>query len=141
MQLAHHRTRLRGQRPPAPPDAPSVETDEVPTTQNEETWLCCRACSHRLARVSDRFAVPGHPEVASFVNPGGYVHEVLTLRAAPGCLCTGDRVRADSWFPGYTWRFGLCGGCGAFVGWYYEATGTAASAIFWGLRAPSVREG
>lgn len=141
MHLAPLRPRLRGDRPPAPPPGPAVDPDEAATTQADEGWLCCRACGHRLARVADRFAVPGHPAIASFVNPGGFVHEVLTLRDAPGCIRAGERVRADSWFPGYTWRFALCGGCTGFVGWFYEALGATAPARFWGLRAPAVREG
>lgn len=83
--------------------------------------------------------MPGHGAMATFVNPGGYVHEVLTVRRAPGALAAGDPVRADSWFPGTTWRFALCGGCTDFVGWFYEPVGADGPEPFWGLRAAAVR--
>lgn len=134
--------RLRGDRPTPPPEGAEGAPDpaDAQDTQEAERWLVCRACGTELARVADRFAVPGHDAVATFVNPGGFVHEVLTLRDAPGALHTGPRVPADSWFPGYTWRYGICGGCTTFVGWYYEALGPVTPDRFWGLRAAAVRE-
>lgn len=131
---------LRGDRPPARPADIDPEGDPADVPAETPAWLRCRACGHRLARIDDRFSMPGHPPVASFVNPGGFVHEVLTLRAAAGCLHAGPPVRADSWFPGFAWRFALCGGCTGFVGWRYEAVDAVEPSRFWGLRAPSVRE-
>ncbi|MEC7949338.1 MAG: cereblon family protein [Myxococcota bacterium] len=82
----------------------------------------------------------GQGLTASFVNPGGFVHEVLTTRNAPGCLPVGAPVRADTWFPGYTWRFALCGRCTGFVGWAYDAVSALDPVRFWGLRSAAVRE-
>jgi cereblon len=142
MHAAPSTVRLRGDRPAPPPgsgDAAPQPVDEV-DAPDAERWLRCRECDHALAREDAGFALPGHGPVATFVNPGGFVHEVRTLRDAPGALHAGRRVRADSWFPGYTWRYGLCGGCTAFIGWYYEAAGPVAPDRFWGLRAAAIRE-
>ena len=54
------------------------------------------------------------------VNPHGYLHQVLTVREAFNINLYGQREPADSWFPGYLWRFCICMHCGAHVGWSYH---------------------
>ncbi len=125
---------------PGRADTPGVDPDAADRSPDER-WIRCAACTAPLARPADRFAMPGHGPVASFVNPAGYVHEVMTVTAAPGAVWAGPRVPADSWFPGYTWRFGVCAVCEGFIGWYYEALAATPPATFWGLRVPAVREG
>mgnify|MGYP007114344124 CR=1 FL=1 len=135
------------------PDDPSPDdqhpglggaTDEDARTRGlkrPRPWLRCVACGAPITRVDDACSIPPHGPVASFVNPGGFVHEVVTFGDAPGAAWTGARIPADSWFPGYTWRFGVCGVCKVFVGWYYEASANATPARFWGLRRGAVKLG
>ncbi len=102
--------------------------------------LRCRACGHRVADQKDAVAVGGEPVVRSFVNPHGFVHEVLTLSHAAGMRHGGPRVDADSWFPGYAWQIGGCAGCGSHLGWHYTARLDAVPRSFVGLRKAAVRE-
>lgn len=74
-----------------------------------------------------------------FVNPHGWVHEVLVLWGAPGAVPVGPASTAHSWFPGYAWTMGHCGGCGGHVGWAYDAVGEGRTpAHFWGLRVAAI---
>ena len=43
-----------------------------------------------------------------------------------------------SWFPGYSWRYALCGGCGVQLGWTYR--GEASPDVFWGLLSRELTE-
>lgn len=38
----------------------------------------------------------------AYVNPQGYVHEIITVYNATGLALVGLPVREHSWFPGYT---------------------------------------
>lgn len=139
MHVATHHARKDGPPTPTRTDTPDADT-ETEDGSPDERWIRCAGCGAPLARPADRFTMPGHGPVASFVNPAGYVHELMTLEAAPGAVWAGPRVPADSWFPGYTWRFAVCAVCEGFLGWHYEATGDAAPRTFWGLRVVAVRE-
>jgi cereblon len=67
------------------------------------------------------------------INPHGFIHEVLTLREALNVVLAGPPVPADSWFPGFEWRYCLCASCQSHLGWSYHRP-EAASATFFGLR-------
>jgi hypothetical protein len=129
--------------PPSDDGASGSEQTDSTTDETEapERWLRCVACSAPIARPEDAFSMPPHGPIASFINPGGYVHEVMTFTTAPGAVWGGPRIPADSWFPGYTWRFGVCAVCEAFVGWYYQASAGASVAAFWGLRRGALKHG
>jgi len=42
--------------------------------------------------------------MAAYVNPGGIVHETLTLYKASGLAYVGRKSTEHSWFPGYVAR-------------------------------------
>lgn len=69
------------------------------------------------------------------VNPFGYVHEIVTVLAVRHVEVGSDPTEVESWFPGHAWSLALCAGCGAHVGWRFDAVGEAATPrAFWGLR-------
>lgn len=41
--------------------------------------------------------------LGAYVNPGGYVHEIMTLLRTNGLALTGPAVKEYSWFPGYAY--------------------------------------
>lgn len=53
-------------------------------------------------------------------NPARFTFEVLCFQIATGCLEAGTPEQADSWFPGYRWRYALCNRCGEHLGWGYS---------------------
>ena len=116
---------------PAP--APDEEARE-----RAERWIRCRACDAPLARPEDAFDPPGGGD--AFVNPFGYLHEVLAVRAARNVLPAGPLVAAFSWFPGYAWQVAHCAGCAEHVGWRYWGA-EADPPEFFGLRRATIAEG
>lgn len=121
---------LRG----APEQEPGGEAapDDAPDTQEEEERvLRCRACGTPIASERDVFGVGGASPVQTFVNPAGFVWEILTLRAAPGAIVHGRPTSDFTWFAGTTWRFAACSGCGGHLGWFYE--GAREPTSFYGL--------
>lgn len=90
--------------------------------------LVCAQCEHTIARADDAISVGGS-HLHTFMNPAGFVFEVLCYRDAFGTLPVGKASGEWSWFPGYLWKIEVCGGCTAHVGWSFANEGDK----FWGL--------
>lgn len=60
------------------------------------------------------------PSDTAQVNPHGFIHEVITVRHVQNIFITGEFEPADSWFPGFYWRYLICGECTEFLGWSYH---------------------
>ena len=114
--------------------------DEQETEQSRS--IRCRACDQELADEDAPFSVAGGTPVRSFVNPAGVVHELITLRDVHDVRDHGPRTGDFTWFPGFTWRFTACGGCGIFLGWCFEAEKPSQDpARFHGLRTVALHRG
>lgn len=83
--------------------------------------LCCRECDLEIANKSDVFSMSLEGPLAAYVNPGGYVHETITVYKAKGLILMGDPSTENSWFPGYAWTIIKCSRCGAHMGWRFTA--------------------
>ena len=110
---------------------------EIVDRASEETrdFLVCAACSHVIARRADQIDVNG-AFAHFFTNPFGVEFHVGCFSDAPGCAITGERVAADTWFPGFHWRLASCEACRAHLGWYFDQ----ADAYFYGLILDCVRD-
>ena len=64
------------------------------------TALCCRECSQLIANKKDVFSMSLEGPMGAYVNPGGYVHETLTVYKAQGLNLIGRASTENSWFPG-----------------------------------------
>ncbi|MCB2170099.1 MAG: hypothetical protein KQI78_20750 [Deltaproteobacteria bacterium] len=95
----------------------------------EERLILCRECLFPITREEDQSAMEGGQQ-HTFANPAGIVFTIGCFSAAEGCAPVGPSSDEFTWFPGFTWRVGICRGCLAHLGWYFSApSGTA----FWGL--------
>ncbi|XP_077294077.1 protein cereblon-like [Arctopsyche grandis] len=58
------------------------------------------------------------------INPIGIQFKIVNT---PKALCSGvgDWVPADSWYPGFAWKFCVCPQCSTHLGWIFEPTLTA----------------
>jgi hypothetical protein len=90
------------------------------TLTEEEIWLRCVSCGHRVAREAARIAVNG-AQVHDFMNPSGLRFRIACFAEAPGCAPHGERSTVWTWFPGFAWRVELCRGCGEHLGWSFHA--------------------
>ena len=63
--------------------------------------LCCAQCSLYIANKQDVFSMTLDGPMAAYVNPGGHVHETLTIYKAEGLNLIGRSSTENSWFPGY----------------------------------------
>jgi hypothetical protein len=115
----------------APGESPVESGREAPA--ETPGVLRCAACGLDVADASAVFAAaPGGP-VQAFVNPSGFVWEILTLREVRHLAAVGPSSRFFTWFPGYAWRVALCLGCGRHLGWAWEAVAGGEPVSFWGL--------
>lgn len=64
------------------------------------TVLCCNVCGRQIADKKDIFNLSEEGPLAAYVNPGGYVHETLTIYKAKGLRSVGRPSTENSWFPG-----------------------------------------
>ncbi|XP_071961670.1 protein cereblon-like [Antedon mediterranea] len=98
------------------------------------TLLCCKRCGHQIANKSDVFCMSLDGPMAAYVNPGGYIHETLTLYRAQNLNLIGRPSKENSWFPGYAWTIIQCRHCSSHMGWKFSATKRKLKPDkFWGL--------
>ncbi|OQS05707.1 5'-AMP-activated protein kinase catalytic subunit [Thraustotheca clavata] len=92
---------------------------------NEHTSsIYCAGCHTPVGDTTDIFCKNLPTDGVSsgtFVNPGGYVHQILTMYSIQtDHIVFIDRPTArDTWFPGYTWQCMMCSMCNDFLGWRY----------------------
>lgn len=84
--------------------------------------LACRHCNQALANVSNIFSMSVEGPQGTYVNPAGYVHEMLAVSKAKNLLYTGRPSTDHSWFPGYAWTIANCSRCRHHIGWKFTAT-------------------
>ncbi|MFH1123519.1 MAG: cereblon family protein, partial [Pseudomonadota bacterium] len=71
-----------------------------------------------------------------FANPAGMECDFHTFFSCPGAIALGETTDANTWFPGYNWRFAFCSLCGQHLGWHYEAVSELKRPLaFWGILA------
>lgn len=101
----------------------------------------CKTCQTLLARRSDMLVMSTEGPLGAYVNPHGYVHEVMTLFRANGLAVIGHPVKEYSWFPGYAWSIAQCGTCESQLGWLFTATKRKMKPrSFWGIRSSQVAD-
>jgi hypothetical protein len=102
-----------------------------------ESAIRCLACGFVVTTGRHRMAVQGSHE-HRFMNPAGFLYHIGCFAEAVGCVIVGPASPEYPWFPGFLWRFALCGGCGVHLGWNFRGDGRAA---FFGLILDRLREG
>ncbi|ELT95677.1 hypothetical protein CAPTEDRAFT_173167 [Capitella teleta] len=104
--------------------------------------LCCKNCALRIAEKKDVFCMADEGPIGAYVNPGGHVHETLTLYKAQGLTLIGRPSTENSWFPGYAWTILQCRNCMQHMGWKFNAVkGKLKPEKFWGLCRSSLIPG
>lgn len=96
----------------------------------------CVFCGETIASPRDMIEVNG-AGIHDFANPDGVVFRIRCFSRAEGCFPSGVPTEAHTWFPGFSWRYAHCRGCGAQMGWRYESS----SSGFYGLILRNLAEG
>ena len=102
-----------------------------------ESAILCRACGFAVTGGRHRMAMQGHHE-HRFMNPAGFLYHIGCFSEAVGCVIVGPPSHEYPWFPGFVWRFALCGGCRTHLGWHFRSEDGAG---FFGLILDRLREG
>ena len=87
--------------------------------EERDRYVCCQACGAPITRPEEAFSINGSHQHYC-VNPHGFEFDVGCYRQALGCAISGEPNHADSWFPGYLWRYAHCAECEQHLGWYFE---------------------
>ena len=105
--------------------------------------LRCNCCGQIVASQSDVFSLSQTgSSCGSFVNPNGYVHQMLTVKllCPDNYITVGDPETAHSWFPGYAWTICNCSQCLSHLGWMFTATPHPLEpAMFFGIRHSALK--
>lgn len=103
--------------------------------------LCCKRCGTLLSHRKHVFSMSEEGSVGTFVNPGGYIHQIVTLYHISRARLIGNPSTEDSWFPGYSWTITNCM-CHAHIGWRFTADKSdLVPRVFWGLRRNAIGSG
>ncbi|XP_070016101.1 uncharacterized protein [Nicotiana sylvestris] len=108
-----------------------------------ESFDCirCKTCELLIARRTDMLVMSSEGPLGAYVNPHGFVHEIMTLFKANGLAVIGNPVKEYSWFPGYAWSIAECASCETQLGWLFTATKKKLKPrSFWGIRSSQVAE-
>eukprot|EP00210_Caulerpa_lentillifera_P002120 g2034.t1 len=99
------------------------------------TGIFCDECKHRLADLDDLMTSEDQSISSQiFVNPNGFVHDMMMLREVSGIRITGRETTEHSWFPGYAWVLAHCSHCLTHIGWMFKATRkNLEPSVFWGF--------
>ena len=104
------------------------------------TMLACSDCGQKIAHRKEVFSMSVSGPMAAYVNPGGFVHETLTLHKTTGIVHRGRKSTEHSWFPGYAWTICECRSCGRHIGWKFTATKSSLTPQkFWGLTRSALK--
>ncbi|KAL4604485.1 hypothetical protein ACB092_10G196800 [Castanea dentata] len=102
----------------------------------------CKICKTEIARRSDMLVMSSEGPLGAYVNPHGFVHEIMTLYRATGLALRGLPETEYSWFPGYAWTITNCVACETQMGWLFTATNKKLKPrSFWGIRSSQVADG
>ncbi len=125
---------LKGeQKKKSTPKGTTRESQSPEEESKDPAMYRCKACNNPVAVVGDEIKIGEIPTLTAQVNPHGFVHEVLTLNKARNVILHGHPTPADSWFPGYQWRYCICASCHTHLGWSYHKPMTL-EVSFVGLR-------
>lgn len=101
----------------------------------------CKNCQALIAQRSDMLVMSSDGPLGAYVNPHGFVHEIMTLLKANGLALIGRPVKEYSWFPGYAWTITNCANCETQMGWLFTATNKKLKPrSFWGIRSSQVAD-
>ena len=108
--------------------ATTVKTDSQHEEQEEERFIFCKNCNHKITSFEEIIAIDGRYR-HTFKNPVGLVFQIGCFRDAEGCVVYGDPTQDHTWFPGFDWSFAHCNQCNRHLGWFYQDNGRS----FFGL--------
>ncbi len=100
--------------------APTPIDDRSTIAEFSDRLILCLGCRYRITSEQQRIRIDGEHE-HHCTNPAGYRFHIGCFRDAPGCVVWGAPTAEDTWFRGFAWRYALCGGCSAHLGWRFEA--------------------
>ncbi|CAH0491674.1 unnamed protein product [Peronospora farinosa] len=100
--------------------------------------IFCFLCGSFLTKTREIFSTTAHGAAGgTFVNPGGHVFQVLTLRNVDRARVFVDinRSTEDTWFAGYAWSITHCNSCYQHLGWRFDRVdSTRLPVSFFGFR-------
>jgi hypothetical protein len=97
--------------------------------------IVCAACGAKIAPADAAISVAGS-HFHTFMNPGGFVYEIVCYREAEGARRAGAPSSEWSWFPGYLWQVAVCTSCAVHLGWSFGGEGGS----FFGLVRDRISE-
>lgn len=104
--------------------------------------LRCKDCNQQIADMSHVFSMSVSGPLSAYVNPGGHVHETVTVHEAENLNLIGRPSTEHSWFPGYAWTIAQCRRCSSHMGWKFTTKKKDLTPQkFWGLCRSSLVPG
>lgn len=103
------------------------------------TSFGCASCKSVICSRHDVIPMSKAGALNAYINPGGYIHETITVRAANNVLLASPWSNEYSWFPGYAWRYAYCA-CNRHLGWCYQAINPKITPrLFFGFTRENIR--
>lgn len=90
------------------------------TTPYHKGVIACRNCNSHVTQPESKIQ-KDHSFSHTFANPHGHVFEIGCFSDAPGVVAISGPSSEFTWFPGYTWRIGICTHCAVHLGWVFSS--------------------
>jgi hypothetical protein len=104
--------------------------------EQPERAIVCATCAASVTSPEHRIAVQGAQE-HRFMNPTGVLFHIGCFACAIGCTIVGPDSLEYPWFPGFAWRYAMCGSCGQHLGWHFHKDSDSS---FFGLILDRLRQ-
>ncbi|XP_014241900.1 protein cereblon isoform X2 [Cimex lectularius] len=99
----------------------------------------CQSCKVQIGLQQDVFAMSTEGTQSTYVNPEGFLHDILTFLHAQNVALTSLPSSQFSWFPGYAWSIAVCSSCHRHIGWQFTSLSPRLKPKkFWGLTRHSL---
>ncbi|KAG7390920.1 hypothetical protein PHYPSEUDO_006404 [Phytophthora pseudosyringae] len=111
---------------------------EIELLEQVEEDIFCSMCGSFLTNTREIFSMTARGAAGgTFVNPGGHVFQLLTLREVDRAHVFVDVTPSteDTWFAGYAWSITHCNSCYQHLGWRFDQVDSERlPATFFGFR-------
>jgi cereblon len=110
----------------------------------QSTRLSCLACESQITQLADVITLPNQSLAGNFVNPHGFMHQIMLTKAVTDVALIGQPSSESTWFDGYAWTIMNCAECNEHLGWRFteDGHGGVAEVIglaeFFGLRRSAI---
>ncbi|KAF7639843.1 hypothetical protein Mgra_00000763, partial [Meloidogyne graminicola] len=106
---------------------------------SQMSQIVCLSCLDFKCTINDIINLSVDANSTHFVNQGGFVHDLFTVRTIKNVEFIGEPSSEFCWFSGYEWTIMECSECGVHIGWRFTTSNNLSPSQFFGISRRSFK--